>query len=418
MRADPYRRVLDVPGIRTLYGLALVARIPVTAVPTALTLRVVLGLHRGFAESGLVVAASAIGTAVGAPLLGRLVDRRGPRAVLAVTTVCQAGFWTAAALLPYAWFVPAAFVGGVLSLPVFQLARQSIASLLPLEDRQAGMSLDSMSIEVAFSIGPAAGVIAVTRLGSSVAMLVIGASMVAAGVALMILNPPIETGVTPAAEHGERSAATTSRSPFTTPVAVATLVATACATFTLSGNDSAVAAAMRAFGHIGLLGVVIAVACLASLIGGFVYGMLSRRHNPLVLLLFLATCSVLPFLAQSWWVLLILVIPAALFCAPLLSATAEVMSRVAPPAQRGRALGVHTSALTIGNAAGAPVAGIAIDRWSPAAGFATIGAAGAAMAVVALALTGVQKRRAAKAAEAPITYLPSQRSATNGASHA
>jgi predicted MFS family arabinose efflux permease len=79
---------------------------------------------------------------------------------------------------------------------------------------------------------------------------------------------------------------------------------------------------------------------------------------------------------------------------------------------------VHTSALTIGNAAGAPVAGIAIDRWSPAAGFATLGAAGAAMAVVALALTGVQKRRAAKAAEAPITYLPSQRSATNGASHA
>ena len=43
-------------------------------------------------------------------------------------------------------------------------------SRLPDPDRQAGMSLDSMSVEVSYSIGPALGVVAVTRLGSSTAM--------------------------------------------------------------------------------------------------------------------------------------------------------------------------------------------------------------------------------------------------------
>jgi hypothetical protein len=45
MRIAPYARVLRVPGVRALYWLALVARIPVTAAPIALTLRVALGLH-------------------------------------------------------------------------------------------------------------------------------------------------------------------------------------------------------------------------------------------------------------------------------------------------------------------------------------------------------------------------------------
>src|SRR5665213_2523258 len=150
MRIAPYARVLSVPGVRALYWLALVARIPVTAAPIALTLRVVLGLHKGFAEAGLVAATVALGMACGAPLLGHLVDRRGARTVLIITTVSQAVFWTVAARLPFAWLAPAAFVGGSLSLPVFSLIRQALATLLPERDRQAAMSLDSMSVELSY----------------------------------------------------------------------------------------------------------------------------------------------------------------------------------------------------------------------------------------------------------------------------
>ncbi|MCL2395432.1 MAG: MFS transporter, partial [Acidimicrobiaceae bacterium] len=189
MFPDPYRRVLRTPGAPSLYILALVARIPVAAAPPALTLRVVLGLHQGFARSGLIAASVGIGMAVGAPLLGRLIDHRGARAALALTVVAQALFWVGAATLSYEWLLPIAFVGGALSIPVFSLARQAVAALLPDADRGAGMSLDSMGVELSYSIGPALGVVAVTRLGSATAMLVIGASLVLAGAGLFLRNP-------------------------------------------------------------------------------------------------------------------------------------------------------------------------------------------------------------------------------------
>ena len=190
MRIAPYARVLRVPGVRSLYWLALVARIPVTAGPIALTLRVVLGLHQSFAEAGLVAAAVALGMACGAPLLGHLVDRRGARAALIITTVSQAVFWPVAARLPFEWLAPAAFVGGAMSLPVFSLIRQALATLLSEADRQPAMSLDSMSVELSYSVGPALGVVAVTRLGSSTAMWVIGAAVVIAGIGLILFDPP------------------------------------------------------------------------------------------------------------------------------------------------------------------------------------------------------------------------------------
>ncbi len=400
VRTNPYRRVLDVPGTRALYGAALLARIPVTAVPTALTLRVVLGLHRGFASSGLVAATVALGMAAGAPLLGRVVDRRGARTVLTVTVVAQAVFWVAVARLPFLWLVPAAFVGGALSLPVFSLTRQAITALLPPGIRQAGLSLDSMSVEISYSIGPALGVVAVTRLGSSTAMLVIGACVVAAGIGLLVLDPP----TVPERSDGEEAPSPPSGGAgvrWLSPVAVAALVATCGATFTLSGTDIAFTASMRAFGRVGLLGVVIAAWCLASLVGGFVYGLLSRRRDPLLLLFLLAALTVVLALAGSWWALLLLAIPSGLFCAPLMSSTADVITRSAAPEQRGRALGVHTSALTLGSAAGAPLIGLAIDRWSPATGFVTIGVLGAVLALGALAVERLLRSRRVASGVAP-----------------
>ena len=79
MHLAPYRAVLRIPGMRLFMLVALIARIPSTAILTALTLSVVLDRHRGYGAAGLVGAAFTVGLAVGSPLLGRAVDRRGPR---------------------------------------------------------------------------------------------------------------------------------------------------------------------------------------------------------------------------------------------------------------------------------------------------------------------------------------------------
>ena len=87
MRLDPYRRVLALPGVRSLVLVALLARVPVIAAGFALTMHVLLDLGRGYAAAGLVGAASTIGSALGAPVLGRFVDRRGLRPMLVITAV-------------------------------------------------------------------------------------------------------------------------------------------------------------------------------------------------------------------------------------------------------------------------------------------------------------------------------------------
>ncbi|MFD0889426.1 MFS transporter, partial [Streptosporangium algeriense] len=65
MALEPYRRLLSVPGVRSLLLVGMVARIPATATGITLTLHVVNGLGLGFAQAGLAAMASAIGTAVG-----------------------------------------------------------------------------------------------------------------------------------------------------------------------------------------------------------------------------------------------------------------------------------------------------------------------------------------------------------------
>src|SRR5262249_6160744 len=90
MNFGPYRRVLAVPGVRALLLVGVLARIPATAIGMTLTLHVVTALGRSWAQAGLVTAAFTIGGAVGAPLLGRLIDRRGLRMVMVLTTAVSA----------------------------------------------------------------------------------------------------------------------------------------------------------------------------------------------------------------------------------------------------------------------------------------------------------------------------------------
>ncbi|HEX2771027.1 MAG TPA: MFS transporter, partial [Micromonosporaceae bacterium] len=135
MTLKPYREALALPGIRSLLFVAILARVPVMAAGVTLTLHVVLELGRGYAAAGLVGTALTVGAAVGAPWLGRLVDRHGLRPVLAVSTVAEAVFWAAAPVLPYPALLGAAFFGGLLQLPVFSVVRQSIAAITPMHQR-------------------------------------------------------------------------------------------------------------------------------------------------------------------------------------------------------------------------------------------------------------------------------------------
>lgn len=74
--------MLAVPGMTPLLAMSLLARTAITADAMALTMYVVVGLGMSYTAAGAVVAALTAGVALGGPLLGRMVDRRGLRVVL------------------------------------------------------------------------------------------------------------------------------------------------------------------------------------------------------------------------------------------------------------------------------------------------------------------------------------------------
>jgi len=380
MTLEPYRRVLALPGVRSLLLVALVARLPITAVGVTLTLHVVLELERGYAAAGLVGAVITIGAGLGAPVLGRLVDRVGLRPMVAVTTVVEALFWAVAAALPYPALLVASFLAGLLALPVFSVVRQSLAALVPEQQRRPAYSLDSMSVELAFMAGPVLAVFVVTTASSRTAMLAVGAAIVAAGAALFMFNPPTRS----AEEEAAASAGQVPRRAWLGSRMFAVLAVCAATTLVLSGTDVAVVAVLRDAGKVEWTGAVLALWGAYSMAGGFVYGGLTRALPPPALVGLLSVLTIPIGLVAGWPWLCLALLPAGALCAPTLASTSDAVSRLVPAGARGEAMGLHTSALTVGLAAGAPLAGAAIDLAGPAWGFVAVGAVGSLLALAAL----------------------------------
>lgn len=376
MNTAPYRVILRHPGVGALIVQSFIARIPIAAAPLLLTLHVVDTMDRGFAAAGLLAAVFATGAAIGAPLLGRGIDRIGLRPVLLLTTIVDTLFWLASSHLGYGALLVGGFFGGLLAIPVFSLVRQSLAAMLPPEQRQAALSLDSISVEMSFAIGPALGIVLLTQAGSRIALTLVGVLIALAGVSLLVLNPPM----TSVDEREAQPGPAVPTRVWLGREAIALLLITGTAAFTLAGTDTAIVAVLRSFDETPLIGPVITVWCLASMAGGFVYGT-GRWISPVILLFLLAGLCIPVALGTTWWLVALLLIPTGAFCAPVVSATAQDLIEIAPARSRGQVTGLHVSALTIGAAIGAPIVGVTVDTVDPRWGFVAIGGFGLALAL-------------------------------------
>lgn len=382
MRLDPYRQVLRLPGIRSLVLVALLARVPVTATGITLTLHVVLGLHRGYGAAGLIGAAFTVGAALGSPVLGRLVDRRGLRLMLLLTVMGEALFWAVAPLLRYELLLGVTLLGGFLAIPVFGTIRQSLAALVPEEHRKPAYSLDSISVELSFMAGPALAVLLVTGLSTRTAAWLVGCGLVVSGLALAVLNPPTRAEGEPA-----HSAERLPRRTWLRPRLAAVLLAAVACTFVLAGTDVGVVAVLREAGQVEWTGLVFALWSVYSIGGGFVYGALPHSPHPLVITGLLGLATIPIGLAGDWRLVCLALLPAGALCAPALASNSNAVSRLAPAQARGEAMGLQTSALTIGMALGAPLGGAVVDAAGPVWAFAVVGMVGASLAAAGLALT-------------------------------
>ncbi len=375
MNPANYLSVLRLPGIRSAMLLMLLARIPTTASGMTLTLHVVLALDKGYGAAGLVGTASTAGIALGAPLMGRLIDHRGLRTVVVLSTVTEGLFWFTAPALSYPVLLVTSFLTGLTILPVMSIGRQVLTALAPVDQRRTALAMDSMAVEVAYMAGPAVGVLLTTSASSRVALWTVGAAMVAAGIALWIADPPVRS------DEESTTAERPPRREWLTPPVLGVLVTSCGAILVLAGMEVSLVAALQEQGRIQWTGALVTVMCLASLIGGFVYGGLVKAPTPRALMASLGLLAIPVGLASdNLWLLAAAVIPANMLAAPVIASTGEVITRLTPALVRGEAMGLQGSAFTLGAAAGAPLAGFVIDHSAAGWGFAATGAAGVLIA--------------------------------------
>ncbi|MBW8807148.1 MAG: MFS transporter [Catenulisporales bacterium] len=402
----PYKPVLAMPGTRALFVVAFLARLPLTAKSMALTLHVVLDQGGSYAAAGAASMAMTVGMGVGAPLLGRMVDRRGLKPVLVLTGVADTGYWVSAPFLPYPVLLVTSFaLGGVLGVPVFSVIRQAVAARVPETLRRQAFALDSMIVELVFMVGPALAIASITTMRSATATLAgIGVLTVGAVTTLWVLNPPIGHGAHATAGADAETGAPAAKLPLTlwfSPGFVLVLATGMAANLVLAGTDLSITALLRQQDAVKWAGVCIFAWCLLSLLGGFWHGSTPRPWRLPVLMLLLGAGTIpVGFVGQfGWWWLALILLPAGFMCAPTLSSTAEAVAAAVPASARGQAMGLQGSAMTLGAAIGAPLAGTVVDASSPPWAFAATGTIGVALAAVMLGYQRFAGMKAASAAQ-------------------
>ncbi|MDQ4502659.1 MFS transporter [Sinomonas sp. ASV322] len=432
-----YRRLWRRRPVRNLLLVAMVARLPHSAAGVLLTLHVVQTLGLGYGAAGTVAALLTIGIAVGAPWRGRRVDTVGLRIALIPSIIAEAVVWSVAPHLGYPGLLAAALVGGVFSLPIFSVVRQSLGAMTASAERRTAFALDSICTEITFMVGPALAALVAVQLSTVVGLTGVGISAALAGLALVWFNPPTRSDRVGAAQARDGFAADEDddvasslesaesaapaevaagqadgasglrrllrRAPrglrrgfaWLTVSVVVVLVVAAGSGIVLSGTDVGIVAVLRGHGQGQELGFVFLAWCLASLVGGLIYGAMTRRIPPLVLLLAMAALTIPMGFASDVWSLSLLSIPGGLLCAPTLSAASEAIAALVDEGKRGEAMGWYGSALTAGTALGSPLTGVMIDTAGPWAGFAGIGALGVLLCVAGLVAQAVRRRRRA-----------------------
>jgi predicted MFS family arabinose efflux permease len=367
-------------------ALSLLMRMPLGTVGlgTLLHIREITG---SIAFAGSVVGAQLCAAAATAPIVGRVIDRNGPRGVLVVTgsiaPLALLVMLLAGTLgLDRSAIVATAIVAGAFTPPVTVLIRTLWR--MRLEDaalRQTAFALDAVLLEIAYTLGPA--LIALTiAIASPVAAMGIALAWVIVAVPLMFVSGGLRWWTTQ--PLGERH--------LLGPLRNTRLLQIYGATFALTTAFGALEVGYPGFargaGFDPWGPMLIAINSVGSAIGGIVYGglhipaSLARQLPVLMALLALPIAAHLP--VADPWVLAPLALFAGAMIAPAMTAVSLSVSKRAPAQYATEAFTWLSTAIVTGVGAGMTFGGILVERYGAQGAFAL--AVGGALAGALLSL--------------------------------
>ena len=384
-----YRAFFALPDVGRLVAMAMLARMPLGTHGLALLLHV-RGLTDSFATAGSAVGVYLGAGAVTAPIVGRIVDRIGPRIPLLVMgTVCPVALLFVLAARPLALGAPLvllfAGIGGAFAPPITVVTRTMWRYRFEHdgEAHRTAFAVDAVLVELAFTLGPALVALVVA----------VASATVAYGVAIVFTALAVPVFLASPALRYWRIDAGVERhllGPLTAPRLLLVYLVCTLLLFSLGLVEVAYPAFATAIGATALSGVLLAINSTGSAIGGLAYGGL-RIAMPIerqlrLLLVLLAISLGLQMFAAHPLLLAVLGLLAGLFIAPALTAVTLLVSANAPPRYATEAFTWSATCIVAGVGAGMAVGGEVVERSGAAGVFAAAAIASLVAAACALAL--------------------------------
>jgi MFS family permease len=360
-----YAAVLRTPHVTPLLVASMLARLPYGLFGLAVILY--LAEARGsYAVAGMVNGAFAVGAAIGVPWQSRLIDRLGQRRVLLPAAVVDAG---ATGLLialteagaPSAALAACGLVGGLAVPNIGGSIRTLWTTLLDKRDDllPAAFALDSVAIELLFTLGPLLAAVIVT-VASPVAALVTSAACVVVGTVMFVTRPPSREW-RPHAEAGSHGRLGALRSAGVRTIVLSSLPVGFC----FGAVEISLPAFAEDHGARELAGVLLATWAVASAVGGLAYG--ARHWRRPLSTVYLRLSILLPLgylpalLSPSIAAMALLILPAGLLIAPLGAAGNQLIGRVAPAGAATEAYAWPVTAILVGFAVGSSLGGVLVE---------------------------------------------------------
>lgn len=376
------------------------ARLPVGMSALAILLfeREALG---DFQSAGGVVGAYFISMAVLAPLMGRVIDRRGPRGVLILCGLLQptcmlALFFATEAKLAYPWLLVWAIASGITAPPITVVTRTHWRHRFHTDaDRKMAFSIDAVFMELCFTVGPSIVAFLVAAFGPRAAF-IFTIVYSYASVWLFLITPVLKYWVQepPADRH--------LLGPLTDRGLVLVFLLTLGLTFCFGLLEVGYPAYARNLNLPAFGGVLLTINSLGSAIGGAIYGglhlKLAMERQFAAMLFIMAATLGLHGLVGGQWPFAGVAFLAGAAIAPAIAAQSILVSRMAPALYATEAFTWSSTFIVVGLGAGMAVGGALTEKMGVLSPFLVGSAVSLALALASLTL---RARATHESAETP-----------------
>jgi predicted MFS family arabinose efflux permease len=353
--------VFGAPGLWPVYIASVVGRLPQGAVGLVLLLRT-KEMAGSYAAGGAVAAAYGIAYAIGSPILGRVIDRRGQSAVLVpgalVASAALAGFAALPDSAPLVAGLALAVVSGVSTPPVNSCLRALLQEVVAPELRHRAFAIDSTMFELVYIAGPTllVGVVGAWSMrGAALACAVLGLAGTVAFAATRLSREA----------RGAETISDRLAGPLRTPAVRTLLAATGLFGLCIACLEVGLAAFAAGEGHRTAVGFLLACSGVGSMLGGLIASSTrpptDAARRLALLLAATAVLSIPAGLVHSLPAMAVAIGVSGLGISPSLALIFGLTADYAPDGTTTEALTWLSSFMNLGVAFGSALAGALVD---------------------------------------------------------